>query len=137
MHTRLAAIDLGSNSFRLEIGRVKNDEIVCEHYCKEGVRLAAGLDEHGALTEESQQKALETLERFHQKIKNFSPEHVRAVGTQTTKSFCFGLKKSWAFRLKFCPDRKKHDWFLRVVLTGFPCLIKNGWSSTLAAAPRN
>ena len=113
MHTRLAAIDLGSNSFRLEIGRVENDEIVCEHYCKEGVRLAAGLDEHGALTEESQQKALETLERFHQKIKNFSPEHVRAVGTQTirvaqnNKEFLLRAQRVLGFPIEILPGQEE------------------------------
>ena len=40
MSIRLAAIDLGSNSFRLEIGRIEGNEIICEHYGKEGVRLA-------------------------------------------------------------------------------------------------
>lgn len=85
MSIRLAAIDLGSNSFRLEIGRIEGNEIICEHYGKEGVRLAAGLDSNGYLTEEVQQKALDTLARFREKIKDFKPEHVRAVGTQTIR----------------------------------------------------
>ena len=76
MSIRLAAIDLGSNSFRLEIGRIEGNEIICEHYGKEGVRLAAGLDSNGYLTEEVQQKALDTLARFREKIKDFKPEHV-------------------------------------------------------------
>lgn len=67
MSIRLAAIDLGSNSFRLEIGRIEGNEIICEHYGKEGVRLAAGLDSNGYLTEEVQQKALDTLARFREK----------------------------------------------------------------------
>ena len=50
MTTRLAAIDLGSNSFRLEIGRVEERDFISEEYCKEGVRLAAGLDAQGYLT---------------------------------------------------------------------------------------
>ena len=113
MVTRLAAIDLGSNSFRLEIGRVENDKIVSEHYSKEGVRLAAGLDEHGALTEEAQQRALLTLERFHQKIKNFAPEHVRAVGTQTiriaqnNKSFLLRAQKVLGFPIEILPGQEE------------------------------
>ena len=61
MTTRLAAIDLGSNSFRLEIGRVEGRDFISEEYCKEGVRLAAGLDAQGYLTESAQLRALETL----------------------------------------------------------------------------
>ena len=85
MTTRLAALDLGSNSFRLEIGRLEGDDIVTEAYFKEGVRIAAGLDEKGALTEPTQQRALETLSRFAEQIKNFPTDHVRAVGTQTLR----------------------------------------------------
>ena len=51
---RLAAIDLGSNSFRLEIGHVNGEVISTEIYLKEGVRLAAGLDANGCLTEDIQ-----------------------------------------------------------------------------------
>ncbi len=82
---RLASIDLGSNSFRLEIVRVMDEELVCEKYLKEGVRIAAGLDTYGNLTEEVQEKALAVLATFHEHIKDFSPTHVRAVGTQTLR----------------------------------------------------
>lgn len=85
MSTRLAAIDLGSNSFRLEIGRVENNEIRCDLYAKEGVRLAAGLDACGNLTEETQLKAFNALSHFREKIRDFPSCNVRAVGTQTIR----------------------------------------------------
>lgn len=40
----LGAVDLGSNSFRVEIGRVDGDRILTQSYWKETIRLAAGLD---------------------------------------------------------------------------------------------
>ena len=43
----LAAVDVGSNSFRLEIGRADGSHIERRGYWKEIVRLAAGLDESG------------------------------------------------------------------------------------------
>ena len=43
---KLAAIDLGSNSFRLEI--------ITEGSWKETIRLAAGIDKDGNLTPEAQ-----------------------------------------------------------------------------------
>jgi exopolyphosphatase/guanosine-5'-triphosphate,3'-diphosphate pyrophosphatase len=49
----LAAVDLGSNSFRLEIGRVEGSHIEHHGYWKETVRLAAGLDEHSRLTKKA------------------------------------------------------------------------------------
>lgn len=81
----LASVDLGSNSFRLEIGRVEGHRVIFQKYWKEGVRLAAGIDEHGMLTEEAQNNALKTLVRFNELIRNFEPEHVRAVGTQALR----------------------------------------------------
>ena len=81
----LAAIDLGSNSFRLQIGRVDNNSIIPETYLKEGVRIAAGLDAQGFLTEEAQQRALDALSRFSTRIKDLPQSCVRAVGTQTLR----------------------------------------------------
>ena len=40
--TRLAAIDLGSNSFRLEIGKYEGGQIERVEYLKETVRQGAG-----------------------------------------------------------------------------------------------
>lgn len=39
----LGAVDLGSNSFRVEIGRVEDYRITTESYWKETVRLPAAL----------------------------------------------------------------------------------------------
>ena len=38
----LGAVDLGSNSFRVEIGRLEGDSIHTQNYLKETVRLAGG-----------------------------------------------------------------------------------------------
>ena len=65
----LAAVDLGSNSFRLEIGRVEGSHIVREGYWKETVRLAAGLDETNKLSKKSIETALETLARMNERLR--------------------------------------------------------------------
>ena len=78
----LAAVDLGSNSFRVEIGRIVNGRIVTQNYWKETIRLAAGFDETGALTDEVQERAFACLARFKERIAGLPPERVRAVGTQ-------------------------------------------------------
>ena len=54
----LGAVDLGSNSFRVEIGRLEGDSIHTQNYLKETVRLAGGFDDKGALTPEIQARAL-------------------------------------------------------------------------------
>jgi exopolyphosphatase/guanosine-5'-triphosphate,3'-diphosphate pyrophosphatase len=42
-YEQIAAVDLGSNSFRLEVGRVVDDQIYSLDSLKETVRLASGL----------------------------------------------------------------------------------------------
>lgn len=86
-HAQLAAVDLGSNSFRLIVGRVNfspvGDQILPIDQIKETVRLAAGLNENGLLTEEAQERALAALHRFGERLRAFHPDRVRAVATNT------------------------------------------------------
>ena len=65
---QLAAIDMGSNSFRLEIGQLQHGRYRRIDYLKETVRLGAGLDADGLLTEEAAQRGLACLRRFAQRL---------------------------------------------------------------------
>ena len=82
---QLAAIDMGSNSFRLEIGQLIDGRYRRVDYLKETVRLGAGLDTNGLLTEEAATRGLACLARFAQRLKGFTPAQVRAVATQTLR----------------------------------------------------
>jgi exopolyphosphatase/guanosine-5'-triphosphate,3'-diphosphate pyrophosphatase len=82
---QLAAIDLGSNSFRLEIAQVHDGVYRRVDYLKETVRLGAGLDSEGRLTEEAAQRGLACLARFAQRLRGFDAAQVRAVATQTLR----------------------------------------------------
>ena len=57
----LAAVDLGSNSFRLEIGRIERDQIYPLDTWKDTIRFGAGLDRRGAAVQEPSFTDLETL----------------------------------------------------------------------------
>ncbi len=81
----LAAVDMGSNSFRVEIGQVAGGRYRRIDYLKETVRLGAGLDANGMLTEEAAQRGLACLRRFSQRLAGFEPGQVRAVATQTLR----------------------------------------------------
>ena len=81
----LAAIDMGSNSFRLEIGEVVQGGYRRLDYLKETVRLGAGLDAEGLLTEEAAQRGLACLARFSQRLAGYAQPQVRAVATQTLR----------------------------------------------------
>jgi len=84
-HGPLAAVDMGSNSFRLEIGQLQHGRYRRVDYLKETVRLGAGLDADGHLTEDAAQRGLECLARFASRLADFAPERVRAVATQTLR----------------------------------------------------
>ena len=82
---QLAAIDMGSNSFRLEIGQLIDGRYRRVDYLKETVRLGAGLDGNGLLTDEARTRGLACLARFAQRLKGFTSVQVRAVATQTLR----------------------------------------------------
>ena len=82
---QLAAIDIGSNSFRLEIGQLIQGRYRRIDYLKETVRLGAGLDRNGLLTEEAALRGLACLERFAQRLQGYAAQQVRAVATQTLR----------------------------------------------------
>jgi exopolyphosphatase/guanosine-5'-triphosphate,3'-diphosphate pyrophosphatase len=82
---QLAAVDLGSNSFRLEIGRVEGTHIARVGYWKETVRLAAGLDDEGRLSRKAIAIAVDVLARMNERLRGIGADQVRAVGTQTLR----------------------------------------------------
>lgn len=83
--TRLAAVDLGSNSFRLEIGRIEHGQFYRTEYLKETVRQGNGLDENRNLTPQAMQRGWDCLARFGERLAGFADTEVRAVATQTLR----------------------------------------------------
>jgi exopolyphosphatase / guanosine-5'-triphosphate,3'-diphosphate pyrophosphatase len=81
----IAAVDLGSNSFRLEIGRLDFGQIRRVEYLKETVRQGNGLDEARNLTAEAMDRGWACLARFAERLAGFSAAQVRAVATQTLR----------------------------------------------------
>lgn len=87
MEHLLAAVDLGSNSFRLSVGRIELNNGIQHIYqidrLKETVRLAAGLNEQKILQEDAIERAIDVLHRFGERLDSFHPSRVRAVATNT------------------------------------------------------
>lgn len=87
MEHLLAAVDLGSNSFRLSVARIELINGIAQIYqidrLKETVRLAAGLNEHKILEESAIERAISVLHRFGERLDSFHPSRVRAVATNT------------------------------------------------------
>lgn len=81
----LAAVDVGSNSFRLEIVRADGSHLERRGFWKETVRLQAGLDANGRLTKKAIEAASECLARMNERLRGMPAPQVRAVGTQTLR----------------------------------------------------
>jgi exopolyphosphatase/guanosine-5'-triphosphate,3'-diphosphate pyrophosphatase len=82
----VAAIDLGSNSFHMKIARAYEGELQVLDRMREMVHLGAGLDDDGNLTREVQQRALDCLARFGERLRAMPQRAVRAVGTNTLRN---------------------------------------------------
>jgi exopolyphosphatase / guanosine-5'-triphosphate,3'-diphosphate pyrophosphatase len=111
--TRLAAVDLGSNSFRLEIGRVDHGQYFRTEYLKETVRQGNGMDEDRNLTLEAMRRGVDCLARFGERLAGFKPTEVRAVATQTLREarnrdlFLAQAKKALGFPIEVISGREE------------------------------
>ena len=142
--TRLAAVDLGSNSFRLEIGRVDHGQIHRTEYLKETVRQGNGLDSARNLTPEAMQRGWDCLARFGERLAGFKRSQVRAVATQTLREarnrdeFLLRARTVLGFGIDVIPGREE----ARLIYQGVAHLLPQtdasdasaGWWSTSAAA---
>jgi len=84
-HDTLAAVDLGSNSFHLEIGRVVDGQIYPLDAVREVVRLGGGLTAEKRIDRATQAAALEAIAKFGERLRGFPRPAVRAVGTNTLR----------------------------------------------------
>ncbi|MGB1256991.1 MAG: exopolyphosphatase, partial [Thiolinea sp.] len=83
---RIAAVDLGSNSFHMIIAGVDaQGNVRILDKLRESVRLRGGLDADNQLSEVVKQRALDCLQRFGERIHDFAAADVAAVGTNTLR----------------------------------------------------
>lgn len=78
-------MDLGSNSFRLQVARVVDDQLYPFDSLREPVRLATGLTDNGELDADAKQRALAALARFSERLRGIPADSIRAVGTNTLR----------------------------------------------------
>lgn len=81
----IAAVDLGSNSFHMKVARVIDGQLAVVDRMRDAVRLAAGLTERRKVRQKACRKALTTLERFGERLRDIPSSNVRAVGTNTLR----------------------------------------------------
>ena len=82
---KIAAIDLGSNSFHMVVARVIGQELQLVSRHKERVSLASGLDERNTLDDAAINRGLDCLAMFAERIQGFAPEDVSIAATNTLR----------------------------------------------------
>jgi exopolyphosphatase/guanosine-5'-triphosphate,3'-diphosphate pyrophosphatase len=80
-----AAIDLGSNSFRLHVGAFDGRAMRVIRSARDPVRLGGGIDQLGNLTDEAIASAISSLNQFRELLATYSLDAVRAVATNTLR----------------------------------------------------
>lgn len=104
--SKVAALDMGSNSFHLVVARIVAGSVQILHRVKQKVRLADGLGKDGILSEEAMQRGLQTLKVIAESLQGFEPQNVRVVATHTlrkasnAKEFIKAAKKVFPFPIE-------------------------------------
>ena len=80
-----AAVDLGSNSFHMVVARYSHGQLVIIDRLREMVRLAAGVAENGRIDKDVAARALASLQRFGQRLRDMHADSVRVVGTNALR----------------------------------------------------
>lgn len=83
--TKIAVLDIGSNSFHLIVVRIISGTVQILHKVKNKVRWVEGLSPDGDLSDEAMQKGLDALEVIARSIEGFDPDSVRIVATYTLR----------------------------------------------------
>ena len=81
-----AAVDLGSNSFHMLIVRADENRVETVDRVKEMVQIARGMKGRGSVDAAAQERALECLRRFAERLRDIPPAQVRAVGTKALRT---------------------------------------------------
>src|SRR6476646_1315414 len=105
--TRIAAIDIGSNSIRQIVADIAADgDIVVVDEMKAAPRLGAGIDEHNELSEDAMIRAVDALERMATLARQYGAERIDLVATSAVRDalngeeFVLRVKQATGLRVR-------------------------------------
>jgi len=130
-YSTLGAVDLGSNSFHLAIGRVVDDQIYPLDSLKETVRLASGLTADKQLDGDAQERALGALKRFSERLAGMPRQAVRVVGTNALRvaknsgPFLRRAEATLGFPIEVIPGREEARLIYLGVVHSLPMAAHN------------
>ena len=80
-----AALDLGTNSCRMQIAQPKGNQFHVVDSFSKSVQLGAGLERTGRLNRGSMQRTVQALRVCQQKLKSHRVKHMRLVATEACR----------------------------------------------------
>ena len=89
---RIASIDIGTNTFRILVGEVKDKELKKLYIDRVITRLGGGFNKRGRITEDAAIRALRVLGRFADVLKKYQVEKIRAVATSVVRESINGYE---------------------------------------------
>jgi exopolyphosphatase/guanosine-5'-triphosphate,3'-diphosphate pyrophosphatase len=111
--TKIAVLDIGSNSFHLVVARVISGTVQILHKMKQKVRLADGLTKDNYLSDEAIVRGIESLALVKQSLTGFEPSSVRIVATYTLRkaknahSFVEEAKKVFSYPVEIISGQEE------------------------------
>ena len=81
-----AAVDIGSNSVRLEIAKTNGGRLQKLHEDREVTRLGESVFRSGSFSPEAMEHTIVVLRRFHRAVQQFAADRVRVVATSATRN---------------------------------------------------
>jgi exopolyphosphatase/guanosine-5'-triphosphate,3'-diphosphate pyrophosphatase len=80
-----AAVDIGSNSVRLKVARLRGRKLQAIHEDREVTRLGEGVFRSNFLLPESMAETVKVLRRFHRTVQRLGTDSVRVVATSALR----------------------------------------------------
>lgn len=120
----LAAIDLGTNTARLLIGRVENGSIVRDLVMRRITRLGGGFTRKKGISLEAWERTITVMHEFSGALRAHGVKHVKAVATSAVRDgangadFCREVLESTAIPLETISGESEGRLTLRGVLSG-------------------
>lgn len=126
----IAVIDLGTNTFNLQIWEVKSGDFKVIHSEKQVVKLAQGSRNMSTIQPEPFQRALNAMSHYHRIIQRLDVQEVYAFATSGMRSasngseFITRIKNEMGIGIQIIDGEKEADLIFKGVRFGTPDLLK-------------
>jgi len=120
----LASLDLGTQTFRLCIGKVFDESVIFSLKRKENVRLGEGLGREVLISSEAFKRGIESLKRFREELSKYEVKTYKAIGTEVFRraknagEFIEKAKKEVGFEIKVVSPEEEADLSLKGIMWG-------------------